>query len=93
MNRNRVGAGITQTGLHQGSTHGIPVDIWSEPLSITTVCIFGCSLVGYLAIITGPDLLVLALAIITIGFFLFWNRFTPSATWLRHFRERERRKS
>ena len=49
----------------------MPIDIRSEPLSIATVCIFGCGLVGYLALIAGPDPLVLLLAIITIAFTLF----------------------
>ena len=64
----------------------MPIDIQSEPFSIATICIFGCSLVGYLAILSGPDPLVLTAGIITIGFSC-WNLFILSATWCR--RERE----
>ena len=48
----------------------MPIDVRSEPLSIATICIFGCCLVGYLSLLSGPDPLVLAAGIITIGFFL-----------------------
>ena len=49
----------------------MPIDIRSEPLSIATICIFGCGLVGYLSICAGPDPLVIVAALITIAFVLF----------------------
>ena len=60
------------------TTHGMPFDIRSEPLSIATICIFGCCLVEYLAILSGPDPLVLAAEIITIGFFLLESIYSIS---------------
>jgi len=58
----------------------MPINIRPEPLSIATICIFGCCLVGYLAILADADPLVLAAGIITIGF-SFWNLFILPATW------------
>jgi hypothetical protein len=65
----RVRPGLTRK--KRSTSPGMPIDIRSEPLSIATICIFGCGLVGYLSLCAGPNPLVIVAALITIAFTLF----------------------